>query len=159
MLGLVLLPNPFAGSNWSALSCGTCWWKYHGNPRLAPPRPGTRPTRLVQATPSRLIAGGSSILLVRHLTPSASQRWLLALPFLVLTSISTVLQCRTHILPEFYNLLQLTTYSPCLDRNSPALSPTLPLCSRALGESGRQHSAISVKAPTIKPSIIIDYEL
>ena len=38
-----------------------------GTPRLAPPRPGTRPTRLVQATPSRLIAGGSSILLVRHL--------------------------------------------------------------------------------------------
>ena len=71
LLGLVLLPNPFAGSNWSALSCGTLWWKCRGNPRLAPPRPETRPTRLVQATPSRLIAGGSSILLVRHLTPSA----------------------------------------------------------------------------------------
>ena len=37
----------------------------------------------------------------------------------------------------------------CLDRNGTALSPTLPLCSRALGESGRQHSAISVKARTI----------
>ena len=50
--------------------------------------------------------------------------------------------------PIFY--LNSTTYDHrCLDRNGTALSPTLPLCSRALGESGRQHSAISVKARTM----------